>query len=233
MMVHPAVLGVIMTWLWWKPLTEQLRTRARSLVPLGATSVAIGTALLVLLAVVNPAPAQMLEFPAQALRTEHAAPDIDLTSQEGKAFSLGSLRGEVVLLTGIYASCGQACPLVMAEMKRVLAKLDANERRQVRSVIITLNPEHDDVEVLAKLARHYGVTAPAFTFLTGPAPKVHDTLDRLQILRKKDAASGVIDHTSLFFTIDRKGRIAYRFALGEGQEQWLVEALKVLLAEPA
>jgi hypothetical protein len=44
----------------------------------------------------------------------------------------------------------------------------------------------------------------------------------------------VIDHASLFVLVDRSGHVAYRFALGgELEENWLVQALTILIHEPA
>jgi protein SCO1 len=51
------------------------------------------------------------------------------------------------------------------------------------------------------------------------------------IERVRNAETGLIDHANLFLVIDRQGRVAYRFTLGDRQEQWLVSALRLLLAE--
>ena len=87
--------------------------------------------------------------------------------------------------------------------------------------------------MLRDLASRHGVSAPAYQFLTGPAKDVNGVLDRLQIARKKDPHSGVIDHANLFIVLDRNGTVAYRFTLGERQERWLGQALKLLVREPS
>jgi cytochrome oxidase Cu insertion factor (SCO1/SenC/PrrC family) len=61
--------------------------------------------------------------------------------------------------------------------------------------------------------------------------EVNDVLDRLEISRSANPMSGEIDHANLFLLIDKGGKLAYRLTLGAQQEQWLVEALRVLVAE--
>ena len=53
----------------------------------------------------------------------------------------------------------------------------------------------------------------------------------MQVARKRDPETGVIDHANLFLLIDREGRLAYRLGLGERQQRWLTSALRVLLDE--
>jgi len=53
------------------------------------------------------------------------------------------------------------------------------------------------------------------------------------VARQRDPKTGVIDHSNLFILVDRQGRVSYRLTLGSRQQQWLISALQVLLAEPA
>lgn len=231
MMAHPVVIGGLVAAVWWRPLRE---ARARSLLPYfgSAALLVVGaTSSLVLLS--NDAEASELPFPAEELRTELPAPVFELSNQEGDRVRLADLRGEVVVLTGVYATCGHTCPLIMQQLERAIGALEPAAQKQVRAVLVTLNPEHDDQQVLRDLAARHEVSAPQYQFLTGPVPEVNRALDELQIARKKDPHSGVIDHANLFIVLDRTGRIAYRFTLGERQERWLAQALRILVRESA
>lgn len=97
-------------------------------------------------------------------------------------------------------------------------------------VAITLDPENDSVSKLNYLADAQGVSAPMFQFLTGDCVEVNHVLDKIGLERFRDE-NGVIQHTNLYLVIDRTGKVAYRFSLGELQEDWLVEALKLVCAE--
>ena len=51
-------------------------------------------------------PGSSPEFPAEMLRTSYTAPVFELTNQDGKPVSLQQYRGKVVVMTGVYATCG-------------------------------------------------------------------------------------------------------------------------------
>jgi protein SCO1 len=233
MAAHPAVIGALIAWLWWRPLTEVARGRPLALVPyLGGAALTMALSTTILLGLRSTADAAELPFPAEALRTAQPAPELGLVNQDGQRVTLADLRGKVVILTGVYATCAHTCPLIMAQLERAIASIPAEERKSVRVVAVTLNPEHDDQEVLKGLEERHAVSAPLYQFLTGPESDVNRVLDRLEIARKMNAHSGVIDHANLFIVLDRQGRIAYRFTLGARQERWLGEAARLLAREP-
>src|SRR5207302_10953472 len=67
------------------------------------------------------------------------APDFTLTTQDGARMSLRDLRGKVVAVTFIYASCTDTCPLLTAKMAALQAKLgpEFGDRKSTR-----LNSSH-------------------------------------------------------------------------------------------
>jgi protein SCO1/2 len=234
MLGQPLLVGGVIASVWRRPLREVLTRSPWSIVPyLAGAAIAVGLAAMSFVTLgVKQSAADALPFPAQTLRTELTPPHIALENQDGKRVTLEQLRGDVVLLTGVYASCPRTCPLIMAQAKRAIGSLTPEQRHDVRFVAITLDPEHDSPAVLAKLARAHGVEAPDYDFLTGPPREVNDILDELSIPREMDMSSGLINHPALFILLDRAGRIAYRLSLGARQERWLEDALRTLLAEP-
>ena len=54
------------------------------------------------------------------------APEFTLTTQDNARLSLRDLRGKVVAVTFIYASCTDTCPLLTAKLAGLQAKLGAN-----------------------------------------------------------------------------------------------------------
>lgn len=229
----PVVLGLIT----WAIYGSQLRRALRRPRALGLCVVA--AALLVAAAGaglftvgLNPGSAQSVEFPAQRLRTSMAAPEFRLQNQERAAVAPSDYRGRVVVLTGVYARCGATCPLILAQVRRVAGQLSPAEREQLHIMAVTLDPEHDTPDVLAELASQQGVAAPGFHLLSGSSREVGDALKQIGIQRTWNAQRAVIDHNNVFLVLDRQGRLAYRFSIGDLQERWMLEALRLLLAEP-
>jgi protein SCO1/2 len=222
-------LSALITWVWSRQLRAQWVESKRAFVPwvLSAGVALAGT----LFALGAPQPGE-LAFPARELRTASAAPQIELTNQDGQPVSLSALQGRVVVVTAVYATCGLACPRILGQVKRAMAKLSPEQRAEVTVLGVTLDPEHDTVEMLTNMARGQKVEAPQYQLLTGAPEVVNRTLDAMQVSRTRDPATGRIDHQNLFLLIDRQQRVAYRFTLGDVQERWMVEALQTLLREP-
>ena len=231
-LVQPALTCLFMAWIWSKPLKAAFRHERLATLPYFVGAAAAVVALLVaLVGLGGTTTSAELPFPSEALRTEKPAPAVSLLDQDGQRVELASLEGHVVVVTGIYATCFHTCPLIMAELKRSLDALTPGERADVRVLAVTLNPEHDTREVLAQTAVRYQVKTPEFSLLSGPPSDVNATLDRLEIARTTDPMSGQINHANLFLLVDRRGKVAYRLTLGERQERWLVQALRLLTRE--
>lgn len=234
MLTSPMWLIGVTLFVWWQPLRDVwqhprriLAAAAPAMVLVGALSAGIG--------VIGSSPAHGddLPFPAERLRLGMDPVEFGFVDQTGQEVSLEALRGRVVVITGLYASCPHTCPLIVQQARAALDALPEQSRAAVSVVGITFDPEHDDVERLAAMAAAHGIGPPGFHLVTGEAGEVDRVLDSYGFSRSRDPDTGVIDHANLFIVIDRAGLVAYRFSLGERQEQWLAEALGLLVAEPA
>jgi protein SCO1/2 len=230
----PLGLAAIVAFFWREPLREALRRDLLApLKYLAFAALVIGGATLAATRELRAEPSADLPFPAKALRTALPLPAFALENQEGQTISDGDLRGQVVVLTGIYAGCFHTCPLIMAQLSRAISALPPKARAQVRVVAITLAPEADTREVRKGLAERHRVEAPRYEFLGGDPALVNQTLDALQMARQRNPETGMIDHANLFVVLDRSSQVAFRFTLGPLQEKWLERALTLLTAEAA
>jgi protein SCO1/2 len=231
MLGPPVMLAGLFALFWYEPLRELWRRPAALVAPVACAGllVAVGAAGLGLLA--GDEPAADLAFPAEALRTAHRAPELRLTNQAGEPVDLASMRGSVVVLTAVYASCPHTCPAILTQARETLADLDASERADVRVVAVTIDPENDSPEKMAELARMHSLELPVYNLVTGDPPEVERVLDEMSVARVRDPETGVIEHPSLFLLLDREGRLAYRLGLGELQQRWLLAALRTLIGE--
>ena len=230
----PLMLGGAIWALWGQNLKSLWRKEKKALFLSIATAVAInGLGVFLLLGFYSPlaVKASSAIFPAEKLRTDYIPPQFILTDHRGKEFSLSQIIGKkIILLTGVYSSCGSACPMIMAQSKEAVAALLPEERELVRVLAITLDPERDDPKRLNEMAKAHGLPYPLYRMLTGPKERVEDILDRFGFVRNRDK-DGIIQHNNLFLLIDKNGKIAYRFYLGKQQLQWLIRALKLLIFE--
>jgi protein SCO1 len=146
------------------------------------------------------------------------APDFALTVQDGTRVGLADLRGKVVVVTFIYATCADTCPLLTAKLVGIQRQLGTDSGR-VRFVAITVDPGKDTPEALRRYAEGHGAQAPGWIFLTGTQGEIGEVARRYGIYVKKKPA-GDVDHTFLTSVIDGDGvlRVQYqgvRFDPGE------------------
>ena len=81
------------------------------------------------------------------------APEFALTTQSGERLSLTDLRGKVLAVTFIYATCKDTCPILTAKMATLQQRLGADFGPRVRFVSVTVEPEVDTPAVLKRLCR--------------------------------------------------------------------------------
>lgn len=238
MMLEPVfIVGVAA--LLWRDTFVQLRhlrlwlAHARAAgAGLGVIAACVGG--LVAYARADAARGQMLPpFPGESIRVRLDVPDVPLVDQKGAAFRLADLRGQVVLVTGVYATCTTACPEIVKEVQAVLAELAPAERSGLRVVALSLNPEYETVAMMDALTQGRGFSHPEFRYVNGQRPaEMHDLLTQLQFSATRNPQTGVIDHANLFLLLDRSGHIAYRFTLDPRHRAWLRAGLRALLHEP-
>jgi protein SCO1/2 len=232
-MILPQVaIGAFIALFWWEPLREILKSPRIIARHLGTAALVVACISVGFASSASRPATGELPFPAEVLRTAYRAPEFELTNQTGESIDLAALRGNVVVLTAVYASCAHTCPAILGHAKGAIGELAPEEIEGLRLIAVTMNPEIDSPKVLAGLAKQHGLQLPLYNLVTGAPAEVERVLDRMEIARARDPETGVINHANLFLLIDREGRVAYRLGLGERQQRWLVSALKVLLKEP-
>jgi protein SCO1/2 len=158
------------------------------------------------------------------------APQFTLTAASGERLALADLRGKVLAVTFIYASCTDTCPLLTAKMAVIQRRLGADFGPRIGFVSITVDPEVDTPEVLRGYAKAHGANTDGWVFLTGTPAEIKDVLRRYGVFARKNPR-GDVDHLFLTSLIDRKGMLrvqylGYRFDPAEMQTD-----LKKLLRE--
>ena len=138
------------------------------------------------------------------------APEFVLTTQDGERLSLKELRGKVVAVTFIYASCADTCPLLTAKMAGLQAHLGADFGPKVFFLSITVDPERDTPEVLKRYARAHGVNLAGWALLTGTPGEIREVARRYGIYYKK-MPRGDVDHTFLTSLVDQNGTLRVQY----------------------
>lgn len=135
--------------------------------------------------------------------------DSKLVDQHGDRVRLDVFAGKPVLLAMFYATCPSACPRLIADVRRVLATLPEEQRRDVRVVLVSLDPERDTPAVLAGVVKARGLDDERTRLLAG-TPEDTRRLAAILGVKYRDDGKGAIDHSSRIAVVDGKGRIVGR-----------------------
>jgi cytochrome oxidase Cu insertion factor (SCO1/SenC/PrrC family) len=140
------------------------------------------------------------------LQAGDAVPALPLVDQTGRAFTLADLRGNVIVVSFLYTSCGdaRACPLVAAKLGRMQRAIG---RAPIRLVALSLDPVHDTPAALRAYGAAYNADPSRWRLATGPPPAVEELVARFGItsLAMRERRGFVHDEAAI--VIDRAGRI--------------------------
>jgi protein SCO1/2 len=157
------------------------------------------------------------------------AKDFSLTDHNGKRRTLADFKGKVVVVFFGYTQCPDVCPTTMAELAGVLKQLGPDADR-VQVLFITIDPERDTQELLAKYVPSFD---PRFLGLRGDSAETAKVAKDFKVFYQKvpGKAPGAytMDHTAGSYVFDSKGRVRLFLRHGQGPEPVLHD-IKLLLA---
>jgi len=139
---------------------------------------------------------------------DYPAPPFSLTDQYGRAVTLASLRGKVVLLTFLDDTCSVDCPLIAQEF-RLAGQLLAADTRRVELVAINYNPINTQVSYIQAFDRQEGMDGVRnWLYLTGPLARLRQVWRQYAIAPPEILPAGsMVGHGDYAFVIDQAGRM--------------------------
>jgi formylglycine-generating enzyme required for sulfatase activity/cytochrome oxidase Cu insertion factor (SCO1/SenC/PrrC family) len=151
------------------------------------------------------------------------------TTSSGRTFRLADLRGHPVLLVLFYGTCRSACPQLVHDLHRVDALLAPSARPRVRHLLVSIDPDRDTPEQLARFAAEHGLEAPRFTLLHGTSDQVRVLAAALDV-RYRATGTGEFSHDMRITLLDADGVIAARSDGGAPRLAPLAERVNGLAA---
>ena len=192
----------------------------------GARSVAAVAALAVIILGAAPmasAAANRTADPILALAIEGGsttldlpAPGFTLTEQNGRAVSLASLRGKVVLMTFLDPVCTTDCPIIAQEFKQTGEMLGAQDS-SVELVAVVANPTYRSTAFTQAFDRQEGLaTVPNWLYLTGSLSQLGAVWRHYGITVQNLPAGAMSAHNDVAVVIDASGQIRQEMAADPG-----------------
>lgn len=163
------------------------------------------------------------------------SPPFTLTNQDGKAVSLGDLRGRAVALTFLYTSCPDVCPIVTTVFGSAFDRLGPSARKAA-FVAVSVDPERDTPARITEFLGAQGLR-DKMLFLTGSRPELEPIWAAYYVGVAKGNPQGgangfyYVTHSNLLYLIDVEGRQRYLLKSLDFTVDQLLTEMQPLLAE--
>lgn len=186
-----------------------------------------GLFVLLLLALLAGCEKPRPQFHASDVTEIFTQADFRLSDHNGKTRTLADFRGKAVVLFFGYTHCPDVCTTTLADLAQVMELLGKDAER-VQVLFITVDPERDKPEILAKYAE---IHHPSFLGLYGDAQATAQAAKSFYVgYQKQPTTSGYnMDHSVGEFLIDPQGKVRLRAPYAQ-RTDWLVEDIRLLLA---
>lgn len=168
-----------------------------------------------------------------------ATPDFNLVTHTGHPFVLSSLRGKPVVLTFLYTSCPDTCPIV-TEKFATLAERLGSRAAEVAFLAVSVDPERDMPVRVDRFLSDRGLGG-VVEFLTGERAALEAVwnayyvgVTRLPIKagspESRRYGAYAIGHSDAIYLVDKAGR-QRAFMRSDFALEDMLANLEVLLAE--
>jgi protein SCO1 len=127
-----------------------------------------------------------------------------LVDQSGKPFHFTPATGKIVLITFVYTTCPDVCPLFTAKFASMQRLLEQEKRDDYLFLTITTDPERDTPDKMKAYAKAFHADFQRWHFLSGNREALSQVWKDFGVT-VKDLSNGQVQHTNLTTLIDPKG----------------------------
>lgn len=155
---------------------------------------------------------------APAVVVEDGKPDIggafSLVNHLGQRVTAADLHGRYALMMFGFTNCPDICPAELQVVMAAMEKLGA-KAKQVTPVFVTLDPERDTVETMARYVSYFG---EKLVGLTGTKAEIDRAAKAYRVYHMKvpdkDGAGYSIDHSAIAYLMGPDGQYLAHFPYG-------------------
>lgn len=157
-----------------------------------------------------------------------------LTDHNGRAVTLETFTGKLVVLFFGYTHCPDVCPTTLSDMAEALKLMSLEAAAKVQVLFVTVDPERDTAEVLRAYVPYFH---PDFLGLRGSPAEVALAAKNFRVVYRRHVEPGAIDylvdHSAGSYVLDGKGRPRLYLPYAHPAEAIAQDLLTLLKAETA
>ena len=131
------------------------------------------------------------------------------TSQNNETTELKDLRGDVLVMVRIYTTCQVACPRLVADMRDIESKLPNNKKKNVKFILVSIDPETDTPERLMEFAIENEMDSDQWLFLRGSEDDTREFAAVLAVNYKKISPMD-FSHSNIISVFNQEGELVHQ-----------------------
>lgn len=163
----------------------------------------------------------------------HSIAPFSFTNQYGEQVSDESLQGKIYVANFFFATCEGICPAMSSQLLRLQERFA--DKKDLVLLSHTVDPEHDDVEVLHAYSEKYKAIKNKWHFVTGNKADIYTLAQKSYLVNALEAddpsAEEAFIHSELFILIDKEKHIRGIYdGTSTAAVNDLIDDIKVLMA---
>lgn len=149
--------------------------------------------------------ADVEEYSGGTVSPVTAAPELGLHTWNGRDVRIGDYRGKAVLVTFVYTSCPDVCPLIIDNLVRVKERLGP-EGKRLRIVGVSVDPKGDTPAKVKRFLAAHRATGRV-DYLIGSRRQLEAAWARWGIAARVDKDHpNLVEHSGVIWGVDPRGR---------------------------
>ncbi len=130
-------------------------------------------------------------------------------TEEAEVIQLEDLKGKTLVMVMIYTTCKAACPRLVADMRNIEAQIPKENLKDLRFVLISIDPETDTPEKLKAFAIENLMDDEHWTFLQGSESSVREFANVLAV-KYKQISPLDFSHSNIISVFNSKGELVHQ-----------------------
>jgi len=141
-------------------------------------------------------------------------PSFSFTNQDGKTITNQNYLGKVYVVEFFFTTCPTICPKMNDNLVQIQNAFKGVDNFGIAS--FSIDPEHDNIQVLKDYAEQYGISNPNWHLMTGTEEDIYKLANQGFNLytAKEEEVEGGFEHSGNFALIDKNGFIRSRIING-------------------
>lgn len=131
------------------------------------------------------------------------------TNQNSENIEMKDLKGKVLVMVMIYTSCKSACPRLVADMRNIESRLSENIKKNVKLVLISIDPKVDTPERLKAFSIENKMDGLQWEFLRSTEENTREFAAVLAVNYKK-VSPLEFSHSNIISVFNANGELVFQ-----------------------